>query len=130
MNGPTAIKWFLASDGITPATDMSVALVGLASAGQGFYSTQLGCAFQFVWPATGAPNGAFGVQVSSDNVHTHYDDLSMDDASQAPTQPTGGADTTTIELPVGKWMSPYIRATYTPSSGGTGAVLTGTWTAK
>jgi hypothetical protein len=91
---PQTIQWFLASDRTTPADgttgkDMSVALVGLASAGQGFYSTQLGCYVQLVWPATGAPNGAFGLSDSGDNVN--YDAISLASADQAPTQPTGAA---------------------------------------
>jgi hypothetical protein len=125
-----ALKWFLASDGVTPADgtsgkDMSVALVS-----QPIKSDALGCAFQFVWPATGSPHGAFALQVGSDGVH--FDDLPSDLFNQTPTQPTGTADSGTWELPWGKWQSPYIRATYTPSSGGTGASLVDTcvWTGK
>jgi hypothetical protein len=120
---PTQLNWLLASDSVTPATDMSVALVS-----QGKFSTQLGCAFQFIWPATGSPAGAFGYQLSSDGIH--WDTGSLASADQQPTQPAGTANSTTIELPVGKWMSAWIRATYTPSGGGTGAVLVGYFTAK
>ena len=125
---PQTINWFLASDRTTPATDMSVALVGLASAGQAFYSTQLGCYFQFVWPATGSPAGAFGLADSGDNVN--FDTISLASADQQPTQPTGAAGHTSITLPVGAWLSPYIEVTWTPTSGGTGALPTGTFNTK
>jgi hypothetical protein len=120
------VTWFLASDGITPATDMQVALVGLASAGQGFWSPQLKCSFQVWWTATGSPHGTLGYDESSDN--SHWDTGALSSADQAPTQPTGGAASTTVDLP--DYLPAYIRLTYTPSSGGSGGVLGGNFTTK
>ena len=122
------IKWYLASDSTTPATDMSVALVGRPSPGQGFYGVALGCYVQLVWPATGSPAGAFGLAESGDGVN--FDAISLASADQQPTQPTGAAGHTSITLPVGAWLSPYIEVTWTPTSGGTGALPTGTFNTK
>jgi hypothetical protein len=116
------LQWFKASDG-TPAVDMSVALVS-----QALSSPALGCYFQFVWTSTGSPNGAFGLADSGDGVN--FDTVSLGSADQQPTQPTGAYGHTSITLPVGAWESPTIRATYTPTSGGAGALPTGTFNAK
>lgn len=122
-----AILWYLASDGVTPATDMSVALVGRPAPGQGFYSPQLKCSFQVWWTAGSvAPTGALGYRESSDN--SHWDTGSLSSADQAPTQPAGSAGSTTIDFP--DYLPPYIDLTYTPSNGGTGAVLGGNFTVK
>ena len=130
------IKWFLASDRTTPADgtsgkDMSVALVGLAAAGQGFGSpslgfSSLGFSAQVWWPATGSPVGAFGYAVSSDNVH--YDTASTASADQAPTSPSGSAGSTTIST--GVWREAWAELTWTPTGGGTGAVPSGIFTVK
>ena len=118
------LQWFKASDG-TPAVDMSVALVS-----QAISSPALGCYFQFVTPATGSPAGSYGLADSGDGVH--FDTIALGSADQAPTQPsgTGVAQSTSITLPVGSWESPTIRATWTPTNGGAGALPTGTFNAK
>jgi hypothetical protein len=118
------LQWFKASDG-TPAVDMSVALVS-----QAISSPALGCYFQFVTPATGSPSGAYGLADSGDGVN--FDTITLGSADQAPTQPTGNgvAQSTSITLPVGAWLAPTIRATYAPTSGGAGALPTGTFNAK
>jgi hypothetical protein len=115
------LKFFLASDGVTPATDMSVALVS-----QPITSPSLGCYFQFVWPAGAI--GSFGLTDSGDGVN--FDTISLASADQQPTQPTGSAGHTSITLPDGAWFSPTIRATWTPTGGGTSAPPTGTFNAK
>ena len=118
---PTALIWYLASDGTTPAVDMSVALVSAP-----IYSPALKCSFQFWWTATGSPRGVFGFQESSDS--SHWDTASLATSDQTPTQPAGTADSSTIN--VTEFLPAYIRATYTPTSGGTGAVLAGKYTIK
>jgi hypothetical protein len=124
----STLRWFLASDGVTPADgtsgkDMSVALVT-----QTFAPAELGCYLQFVWPATGSPAGSFGYQTSGDGVN--WDTGSTASADQTPTSPTGAAGSTSFSLPVGTLEAPAIRGTWTPTSGGTGAVPSGTFNTK
>ena len=115
-----SLNWFKVSDG-TPATDMSVAMVS-----QPLATTQLKISFQFWWPATGSPTGNLGFQESSDQ--SHWDTASLGSADQGPTQPAGTASSTTIDI--SEFPATFARATYTPTSGGTGAVLGGNFTAK
>ena len=113
------VTWFLASDGVTPATDMSAPMVS-----QALPVTDSTYSLRLAWSATGAPYGEFGIQSSSDA--SHWDAQSLDTADPPVTQPAGVANIAVISDD--ELLAPYLRVTYTPSSGGVGTTLAATLT--
>jgi len=103
----------------THAGDMAQALVS-----QNINSPQLQASVQLFW--TGTPTAVIGVQTSSDEVH--WDDRSFTGANPAVSQPAGAAGSCTINVP--DFYEPFIRVICTPTSGCTGAVLSGNITLK
>jgi hypothetical protein len=84
---------------------------------------------EFSWPATGTPNGTIAIQCSNSwdptkNTGTFYT-VTPNPAVTNPTGAAGSFITTLSQLPYA-WM----RVLYTRASGGAGATLTITTTAK
>jgi|GEM_PF-4963931 hypothetical protein len=113
MNNPPAATfgWKLA-DG-SPAPDMKATMYGDWIDMQDFTT----CAFDFFWTTTGSPAGTISFQVSNDRI------LAYTFAAETPYGP-GGSPTQSNADNLTTSMA-FIRAVYTPDSGGTGAVMTG-----
>jgi hypothetical protein len=81
--------------------------------------------FFFSWTATGAPIGTLSFEVSDDGVNFEALPASM---FPGMAQPAGVAGTSLVD--VIETDAAYIRARYTRTGGGAGAVLTGTISRK
>ena len=115
---PVPLPFFLSSDNVTPATDMSAAMrtpwIAKSAAQMSLWLT---------WTATGSPNGTFSVEVTNDP--TAATGIAVPAAylpGIAAGQPGGTAGRMVID-PI-QTSAVFLAVVYTPSSGGSGAVAT------
>lgn len=121
-------QWYDSVTGL-PVTDLSSTnklITDWVFVGVGFK-----CASTFVWPATGSPVGACGIEMTNDNAAGSEtlatrlavvgDAVDMTQFTPAPVQPNGA---TAGRMPLShESEGAFMRHTYQRTSGGTGSSL-------